>query len=239
MDTVEYCDSTELKRVIAMALSISYLLSIFDMGLIKRFWPLIHQGLFQRIGNAIKLLEELFLSISSPKVPNEEENGTDLFLLGGEILKGCLQYGLESLEWIKLIDASSETLLLIERTKEEMKELWENQNLRWNDKLDFDAEDIKNTRLNFSTIYEPNFPGPFYTRDLFKLIKYPIFEEFMAELKYEFLGPLNELINLLGKGYDILRITAYLSLEYGTLIEVSKILNLVNHLEREKYIRKK
>ena len=239
MDTVEYCDSTELKRVIAMALSISYLLSIFDMGLIKRFWPLIHQGLFQRIGNAIKLLEELFLSISSPKVPNEEENGTDLFLLGGEILKGCLQYGLESLEWIKLIDASSETLLLIERTKEEMKELWENQNLRWNDKLDFDAEDIKNTRLNFSTIYEPNFPGPFYTRDLFKLIKYPIFEEFMAELKYEFLGPLNELINLLGKGYDILRISAFLSLEYETIIKPNKILKLVNHLENEQLFKKK
>jgi len=74
MDTVEYCDSTELKRVIAMALSISYTLSIFDIDLTKKFWPIIHQCLFIRIGNSIKLLDELSLSFSSSekKIKTEE-----------------------------------------------------------------------------------------------------------------------------------------------------------------------
>ena len=239
MDTVEYCDSTELKRVIAMALSISYVLSISDVGLIKKFWPLIHQGLFKRIGSSVKLLEELSLSINSPETSNETESRKDLFLLGREILKSSRQYELESLEWIKLIDTSSEILLLIESMKDEMNKLLEYQNLKWNEKFNFDERDIKILELKYADIYEPNYQGPFIVRELFKLFKIPIFKEFMEELKYEFLGPINELINLLGKGYNILRITAYLSLEYETPIEANKILNLVNHLESEKYIRKK
>ncbi|MBY8986884.1 MAG: DUF4910 domain-containing protein [Candidatus Lokiarchaeota archaeon] len=239
MDTVEYCDSTELKRVIAMALSISYVLSISDVGLIKKFWPLIHQGLFKRIGSSVKLLEELSLFINSPETSNETESRKDLFLLGREILKSSRQYELESLEWIKLIDTSSEILLLIESMKDEMNKLLEYQNLKWNEKFNFDERDIKILELKYADIYEPNYQGPFIVRELFKLFKIPIFKEFMEELKYEFLGPINELINLLGKGYNILRITAYLSLEYETPIEANKILNLVNHLESEKYIRKK
>ena len=239
MDTVEYCDSTELKRVIAMALSISYIFSNIEIGLIKKFWPLVHQGLFKRIGNSVKLLEELSLSIIPSETPREKEHQKDLFLLGREILKSSLQYELESLEWIKLIDTSSEILLLIESTKDELNKILEYQKLKWNEKFNFDEKDIKSLKLKYGDIYEPNYQGPFTVRDLFNLVKIPIFKEFMEELKYEFLGPINELINLLGKGYDILRITAYLSLEYETVIEANKILNLVNHLESEKYIRKK
>ena len=239
MDTVEFCDSTELKRVIAMALSISYNLSVLDIELLKNFWPLVHQGLFKRIGKSIKLLEDLFLSISSPDIQNDPEYGKCLFLLGREILKACFQYELESLEWIRLIDASSEILLLIESTKDEIEELLEYQNLRWNEKFNFDGEDINKLASKFGNIFEPNYQGPFYTRDLFSLMKTPIFREFMEELKYEFLGPINELINLLGKGYDILRISAFLSLEYETIVTPDKILKLVNHLEKTHLIKKK
>jgi len=239
MDTVEYCDSTELKRVIAMALSISYILSIFDLDLIKKFWPLSHQGLFIRIGNSIKLLDELFLSISSPENQLETEEGKELFLLGREILKSCFQYELESLEWIKLIDTSSDVLLLIESTKGEMYEVLEYQRLRWNEKNIIDEEKIKTLKSKFSDNYELNFEGSFLTDNLFKLSKTPIFKQFIEDLEYEFLGPINELINLIGKGYDILSISSFLSLEYKTLVKPNKILKLVNHLEREELIKKK
>ena len=239
MDTVEYCDSTELKRVIAMALSISYILSIFDLDLIKFFWPLSHQGLFIRIGHSIKLLDELFLSILSPENQLETEEGKELFLLGREILKSCFQYELESLEWIKLIDTSSDVLLLIESTKSEMYELLEYQRLRWNEKNIIDEEKIKTLKSKFSDNYELNFEGPFLTDNLFKLSKTPIFKQFIETLEYEFLGPINELINLIGKGYDILSISSFLSLEYKTLVKPNKILKLVNHLEREELIKKK
>lgn len=239
VDTVEYCDSTELKRVIAMALSISYIHSIFDNKLLKKFWPVVHRGLFKRLGDAIKLIEELFLSISYPIDANAEEFGTDLFLLGREILKACYQYEVESLEWIKRFDASSETTELIVSVKEEMKGMCDFQLNKWNEKFNFNENDIKILESKYADIYEPNYDGPFVIREIFKLLKYPIFEEFMVELQYEFLGPLSELINLLGKDCDILQISAFLSLEYETIVRPDKILKMVNHLENEKLIKKK
>ena len=239
VDTVEYCDSTELKRAIAIALSISYIHSMFDNKLIKEFWPLVHRGLFKRLGDAIKLVEELFLAISHPLESSTKDTREELFLLGYEILKACYQYESESLEWIKRIDTSTEIIELILSAKEEMKGLCDYQINKWNERFDFDEEDLQISRSKYGATYKPNFQGPFYTRDLFKLIKYPIFKEFIMELQYEFLGPLNELINLLGKGYDIMQISAFLSLEYEKLVTPDKILKLVNHLENEELIKKK
>ncbi len=239
VDTVEYCDSTELKRVIAMTLSISYIHSMFDNKLIKEFWPLVHQGLFKRLGDAIKLIEELFLSISCPVEPNTEDFGKELFLLGRELLKACYQYEIESMEWIKKFDVSSEIIELIVSVKEEMKGLCDYQLYKWNEKFNFDENDIKNLRAKYANIYEPNYEGPFVVREAFKLLNYPIFKEFMVELQYEFLGPINEMINLLGKGYDTMQISAFLSLEYETIVRPDKTLKMVNHLETEGLIKKK
>jgi len=239
MDTVEYCDSTELKRVIAMALSISYTLSILDIDIVKKYWPLVHQGLFIRMGISIKLLDELFLSISYPENKLETDGCKDLFLLGQDILNACFHYELESLKWIKRIDTSPEVLPLIESTKGEMYELVKFQRLRWNEQFKFDEEEIEALKSKFSVNYELKFEGIFSTKNLFKLFKTPIFKEFIEDLKYEYLGPINELINLIGKGYDILRISSFLSLEYKKIIMPSEILRLVDHLEREHFIRKK
>ncbi len=238
VDTVEYCDSTELKRVIAMAFSISYILSTFEVGSIKKFWPSIHQGLFKRIGSSVKLLEELSLIIESSENSNETESRQELFLLGREILNSNLRYEFESLEWIKLVDASSEILLLIESTKAEMGKLIEYQNIKWIERFNFDENDIKILESKYEDIYEPNYEGPFAVKEVFKLLKYPIFEKFIVELQYEFLGPLNELVNLLGKGYNIMQISAFLSLEYETVVKPDKILKMLNHLENEELIKK-
>jgi len=205
MDTVEYCDSTELKRVIAMALSISYTLSIFDIDLTKKFWPIVHQCLFIRIGNSIKLLDELSLSFSSSEKKIKTEEGKALFFFGQDILDACFQYELESLEWLNLIVNSSDVLLLIESTKVEIKGLLEHQRLKWNEQCTFDNEEMDILKSKFSVSYELNFDGPFLTDNLFKLIKVPIFK----------------------------------SLEYLTIVKPYKIMELVNHLEREQLIKKK
>jgi len=239
VDTVEYCDSTELKRVIAIALSISYVFSIFDKALMKKFWPIIHQGLFKRIGRLVNLLEELSLAITSSENEEKTDFRIDSFLLGRDLIKSSFQYEMESLETIKLIESSSETLHLIESAKKELEELEDSQNIRWNEKFDFNEENLNKEEKIFNNTFELTYPGPLYARDLFKLVKYQDFELFLVKLGYEFLGPINELFNLLGKGYSILTISAYLSLEYETLILPKKIITLVNHLEKEQLIRKK
>ena len=239
VDTVEYCDSTELKRVIAIALSISYVFSIFDQVLIKKFWPVVRQGLFKRIGTLVKLLEELSIGINSSENTEKTEFRIDYFLLGKDLIKSSFLYEIELLERIKLIESSSETLQLIETAKKEIRELEDSQNLKWNEKFDFNEEECKKEEQIFNNIYELTYTGPLYSRNLFKLVKYQEFENFIAELQYELLGPINELFNLLGKGYNILTISAFLSLEYETIIQPKKIQTLVNLLEKEQLIKKK
>ncbi len=239
VDTVEYCDSTELKRVIAVALSISYVISIMDKNLLKNFWPIVHQGLFNRVGSMVKLLEDVSLAIDTSENEVKTTFRIESFLFGRTLIKACFQYELELLEKIKLIDKSSETLQLIESAKIENEELRSIQIKNWNDKFDFDENELNQKEQEFNTIYDLNYPGPLYARDLFKLVKYEDFENFLAKLKSEFLGAINELFNLIGKGYDTLTITSFLSLEYGAIIQPKTIQTLINHLEKEDFIRKK
>ena len=223
----------------AIPLGWSAIFSTFDKVFIKKFWPVVRQGLFKRIGTLVKLLEELSIAINSSENAEKTEFRIELFLLGKDLIKSSFLYEIELLERIKLIENSSETLQLIEMAKKEIGELEDSQNIRWNEKFHFNEEELKKEGQIFNNIYELIYPGPLYARDLFKLVKYQEFEIFIAELKYEFLGPINELFNLLGKGYNILTISAFLSLEYETIIQPKKILTLVNHLEKEQLIKKK
>ena len=239
VDTVEYCDSTELKRVIAMALSISYVFSTFDKSLIKEFWPVIHQGLFKRIGKMVKILEELSLFILSLENAEKTDLRIESYLLGKYVIRCSFQYESELLERIELIDSSTETLHLIESAKNEMKGYIDSQKVRWDEKFDFNDTDLKQKEQMFNNVYEHNYPGPLYARDAMLLVKYEDFEKFATYLKYEFLGPINELFNLIGKGYNILTISAFLSLEYGVIIQPRTIQTLITHLIKEELIQKK
>ncbi|MFX0074640.1 MAG: DUF4910 domain-containing protein [Candidatus Hermodarchaeota archaeon] len=239
VDTVEYTDSTELKRVIAIALSISYVLSRLDKTLIKSYWPFIRQGFFSRVGNMVKLLGELSLILDTPESGEIPNLRVDSFLFGRHLITANFQYETELLEEIKLIDNSSDTLRLIELALDEIKELRNSQVLRWNGKLDLNETELNRREHDFNNIYEITYPGPLYARDLFRLVKYEDFEVFLAKLKSEFLGPVNELFNLLGKGYNTLTITAFLSLEYRAIIQPGTIQTLISHLEKEEFIRKK
>jgi hypothetical protein len=239
VDTVEYCDSTELKRVIAIALSISYVFSTFDISLIKEFWPVIHQGLFKRIGKMVKLLEELSLITLSPENAEKTDLRIEYYLLGRYIVSCSFQYESELLERIESIDSSTETLHLIESAKNEMKGYIDSQKVRWDEKFDFNETDLKQKEQMFNNVYEHSYPGPLYARDAMLLVKYEDFEKFTTDLKYEFLGPINELFNLIGKGYNILTISAFLSLEYGTKIQPRTIQTLITHLLKEELIQKK
>ena len=239
VDTVEYCDSTELKRVIAMALSISYVFSTFDKSLIKEFWPVIHQGLFKRIGKMVKILEELSLFILSLENAEKTDLRIESYLLGKYVIRCSFQYESELLERIELIDSSTETLHLIESAKNEMKGYIDSQKVRWDEKFDFNDTDLKQKEQMFNNVYEHNYPGPLYARDAMLLVKYEDFEIFTTDLKYEFLGPINELFNLIGKGYNILTISAFLSLEYGSIIQPRTIQTLITHLLEEELIQKK
>ncbi len=237
MDTVEYCDSTELKRVVSMAMSISYILAIQDKDITEQLWPYIHQGILKRFGTLIKILDELSLIIKSSNIQSNGES-SELFLLGKELFNTFLDYELESLEWIKKVDISPNTVSLIELTKDEIKQFVEIHRIKWSKQIIAGIIDNNSVSARFRETYQANFEGPLLVDYLFNLYKIPPFKEFIEKMKYEYLGPLNELINLICKGNNILRVASSLSLDYKEIIDPNKILELVNYLEEEKMIKR-
>ena len=237
MDTVEYCDSTELKRVVSMAMSISYILAIQDKDITEQLWPYIHQGILNRFATLIKILDELSLIIKSSNIQSNGES-SELFLLGKELFNTYLDYELESLEWIKKVDISPNTVSLIELTKDEIKQIVEIHRIKWSKQIKGVIIDNNSVSARFRETYQANFEGPLLVDYLFNLYKIPIFKEFIEKMKYEYLGPLNELINLICKGNDIFRVTSSLSLDYKEIIDPNKILELVNYIEDEKMIKR-
>ncbi|MFX1425359.1 MAG: DUF4910 domain-containing protein [Promethearchaeota archaeon] len=240
MDTVEYCDSTELKRVIGMGISISYILSILDSNVIRELWPIIHQGLYNRWGRTIKLLEELIINITIQNEKFGDNNSVELFLLGKDILQRFHNYEVDLLSCIENIDSSPDITKLIEASKEEISEILENQKTRWNNLIKYSIKDnVLNTlEAKFSQSYKPNFEGLFLVDKLFPLFKKPIFKQFCEDLKSEYLGAMSELVNLVCKGLNILRVATVLSLEYKTIILPSKIEELISYLEKDKIVIK-
>jgi aminopeptidase-like protein len=240
MDIVEYCDPTELKRVIGMGISISYFLSILDDQLINEFWPFIHQGVYNRLGNAIKLIEETMIKLERLKDPDNNEELIELFLLGTDLIKAFYDYEIDSLEWLENKCSPLKTGKSITSTKELITEIFNLHNLRWINYIKKYSRDkeIEKLESKLKICYQPNFDGPFDEDCLFKLSKNQLFKEFYESLNSEYLGPLSELINLISKGYDILRVTSSLSLEYKSILSPNKIMTLVNYLEEKNIIKK-
>ena len=238
MDTVEYCDSTELKRVIGMGISISHILSILDNNLIFELWPIIHQGIYNRWGKAIKLLEELILSITKPKDQSSKEDIIELVLLGMDIIKAFYDYELTLLKWIENVDSSPKIVRLLESAKKEISEILELQNSRWSEQIkEYKGDnEIEILESKLKLRYTPTFNGPLVVDQLFLLFENPSFKDFCKRLKSEYLGPISELINLACKGYNVLRIASFLSLEYNMIIPPNKVIELVNYLEKEKIV---
>lgn len=239
MDTVEYCDSTELKRVIGMCMSISYLLSVLDSSLILKLWPEIHKGIYTRLGNTIKLLEEIKVNLNTPGNQSTKEELIELILFGTDIVHASFDYNLELFNWIKNLDISPEIDTLLENTKKEIFDVYEIHNSRWkNQTRKFCRDEEKKlleSKLNLT--FKPNFDGPFDEHHLIDLYKYSLFKEFCKSLKSEFLGAISELINLVCKGCNILRVASLLSLEYKTVIFPHKILKLLDYLEGENILQ--
>jgi hypothetical protein len=207
-------------------------------SLIFELWPIIHQGIYKRWGNAIKLLEEIKLKLYASDDQASEEDLIDLILLGTDIIHSSYDYEIDLLNWIKEIDTSPKVVTLLDTTTNEISDIHEIHNSRWTNQTRKFREEIDAglSKSKLKVTFKPNFDGPFEPDHLVDLFKNILFKEFCKTLKSEFLGPISELINLVCKGYNILRVTSLLSLEYKKVISPNKILKLVGYLERENII---
>ncbi|MHA2391145.1 MAG: DUF4910 domain-containing protein, partial [Promethearchaeota archaeon] len=239
IDTVEYCDATELNRVIGIALSISHVLSLLDENLIIEFWPIIHQGMYIRWGKAIKLLDKLVLSIIAQTNKSSKEELADLILLGKDLIQAVQDHEINILNWLENVDSSPQVIILLESAKNEIENICEIYRVFWNSQVEnyCREKEIELLRSKFITRYIPNYDGPFVVDQLLTLFRNQKFEEFSKNLKSKFSGSISELINLVSKGFNVIRVSSILTLEYNAIISPSKVVELVNYMEKEKFIK--
>ena len=239
MDTVEYCDPTELKRVIGIALCTSYILSMIDTNVILSLWSIIHQGFLARWSKVTKLLDDISFNLHENKKRGKSEQNSELILLGTEIFNATLEYETNLIKWIKKFSNSKELSEKFDSLEKELSHLIEFRKEVWqNDIQDYsDNKQIEIIGINYNSRFQPAFQGPVLVNTLFNLRKIPLFKDFCESLGYEFLGPINELLNLLCRGFDILRISSYMSLEYGVIILPIQITEMINHFLKIKLIK--
>jgi hypothetical protein len=179
------------------------------------------------------------VSITLQKEKLSKNDMVELLLLGSEILQTAQYYEIEVLKWIENIDSSPKVVSLLESAKEEISKIFEIHSARWGKKIEESNkdEDLKKLETKLLKTYAPNFDGPLLVDKLFPLSDLLIFKEFCKLLKSKYQGPMSELVNLICKGFTILRIAAFLSLEYNTLILPNTAVELINHLEKENIIK--
>ena len=239
MDTVEYCDSSELKRVIGISACTSYFLATFDERVLNFAWPLIHKGINERLSNSIHLLETLLIDILDNNEKENNQKSDQKIALAYDILKASYTYEMNLIKSIHRLGVNSDNNLFTKSAIDELNLWLSNQTESLDNKLESTSKrnQYTNVLTLYNTSYQRNYEGPFDIDISIELAESEIFKNLMDELSYKFFGPILELINLLDLGYNILRISSFLSIQYGTLILPSKVKDLINFLEEKEIVK--
>jgi len=242
MDTVEFCDSTELQRVVSIAACTAYIFANNDEDLINTLFPIIHEGLYNRLGKAVHLLDKLVIKELGEPAKEDNIQINDIITLLFDIIKTVIEYERGVIESIIKFDHNLKDNRLINSLEDEMNSWLRNQKQRYSKLLESYnnitdwAEDPNSL---YSSVYFKNYEGVITFRRLVPISQTPIFKEFTKKLSGTFFGPIHELLNLLNKGFNVLRICSYISLQYEQIIYPSTIQELINCLGDQELIEKR
>ena len=240
MDTVEYCDSSELQRVIGIAACTSYILASFDEKWLNVIWPLIHKGIYERLSNSISLLDILLIELKLRNEKMEIQQINEKIALAFDLINTSQIYEFDLINSITKLEKNLNKNIFIKSALSEI-DLWSSdQNIRLKERLKACIKNIQNldTIDIYSNRYQRKYKGPIEMDILIEISKLSLFKEFTEKLSYKFFGPIYEIINLLDKGKSILRISSFLSLQYERIILPSTIQELVNLLEDKQIINR-
>ncbi|MCK4479585.1 MAG: DUF4910 domain-containing protein, partial [Candidatus Lokiarchaeota archaeon] len=148
LDTIEKCDSTELKRVIAIALCTSYIFSIQNKDTLISIWPIIEGNFYQRLGKAKEMILSLYNKLNQ-ETTTSLITKDEITLMGKTLITTFVNYEKSILDSVKQLDSLSPIIeeLFFEKVKE-LEELKKNLLSYWN-KL------CKHASIDINLIEEP------------------------------------------------------------------------------------
>ncbi len=239
LDTIEKCDSTELKRVIAIALCTSYIFSIQNKDTLMSLWPILEGNFYQRLGKAKEILLSLYNKLDQEitMVSKEEIN-----ILGITLINSFVNYEKLLLDSLKQHDLLSPIVkeLFSERVKE-LEELRRNLLLYWNKLCKYVSIDINLIEEpdNFKQKWVLNFVGRRNLKYYIPILLTGAYEKFkVPEPPDVWGGDVQELLNFIGLSLNLKEISAILTLEFQHIFYPSKVQDFAKILEENGDISK-
>jgi hypothetical protein len=239
LDIIENVDSTEMQRVIGIALCTCYILASLDSTTLIDIWPIIERGYYQRLGDAKKIVLDLYQELISEqnKIPKEEKA-----VLGSMVLCAANSYEkyiLDSIERFKPSDIFEEELITVRFNEidywyNHQKSLWENlckhagidvQDITEPDYMTYKWNLTLDSLINFSALF------PLYFSNEFQTIKVP------GPVDY-WMGDLHEIFNYVGLSLNLKMICAMLTIEYKHIFYPKEVFDYMKLLEAKEFIKR-
>ncbi|MFX0134372.1 MAG: DUF4910 domain-containing protein, partial [Candidatus Hodarchaeota archaeon] len=198
MDTIEFCDSSELQRVIGIAACTAYVFANLDKKLINTVLPILHESFYNRMGKAIHLLNNLVIKGIGNYNINDEIEIDEKFVLMYDLINTVNEYENDIIKSIKKFNDNLKNNKFLINLEEDVNILLRNQKQRYTKLLEpyrNDSYSLEDISQIYSSQYLKNYKGIIPFRTLIKISKSPIFKEFSEKLMAKFLGPVHELIN--------------------------------------------
>ncbi len=241
LDTIDKCDSTELKRVIAIALCTSYIFSIQNKDTLISIWPIIEGNFYQRLGKAKKMILSLYNKLNQ-ETTTSSISKDEITLMGKSLIITFANYEKEILDSVKQLDSLSPIIeeLFFEKVKE-LEELKNNLLSCWN-KL------CKHVSIDINLIEEPDhfkqkwvlsFVGRRNLKYYIPILLSSAYEKFkVPEPPDVWGGDVQEMLNFIGLSLNLKEICAMLTLEYQYLFYPNIVLDFAKLLEEKGFMKK-
>ncbi|MFX1420158.1 MAG: DUF4910 domain-containing protein [Promethearchaeota archaeon] len=241
LDTIDKCDSTELKRVIAIALCTSYIFSIQNKETLNLTWPIIEEAFYQRLGNLKKMLFDLFNKLNE-RTAHLEISKEELIFLGLNLIDSFTKHEQKILDSVKQLGSlNSITEKLISEKYDELIRLQNDLQAQWNHLS-------KLLSLDITLIKEPDYFKQKWTLNyvgMRNLIYYvPIlissaYEKFKVPIPPDITGgDVRELKNFIELSFNLKEISAVLTLEFNHVFYPRVVRDFVEFLEEFGDIKK-
>ncbi|MFX1591874.1 MAG: DUF4910 domain-containing protein [Promethearchaeota archaeon] len=241
LDTMEKCDSTELKRVIAIALCTSYIFSIQNRDTLISLWPIIESNFYQRLSKAKEIIFSLYNKFNKEATMSSTFKD-EITLMGKSLINAFINYEKSILDSVKRFETLSSIIedLIFEKVKE-LEELEKNLVSYWN-KL------CKHVSIDINLVEEPDHFNQKWVLTYIgrRNLKYymPIllsteYEEFKVPKPPDLWGgEVQEMLNFIGLSLNLKEISAMLTLEFQHIYYPSQVQDFAKLLEENGDIKK-
>ncbi len=241
LDTIEKCDSTELKRIIAIALCTSYLFSIQNRDTLISLWPIVEGNFYRRLGKVKEIIFSLYNKLNN-ETATDSTSKEEICLMGKTLIGMYVDYENSVLNSVKTLDFLSPLFEeLFQGRIQEIENERNNLNSLW-EKL------CKNKSVVLDNVIEPDhfkqkwiasFLGRRNLVSLLPILRSSEYLDFKVPEPLDVWGgELQEMINFIGLSLNLIQICGMLTLEYHHIFFPNTVLNIAKLLEEKDFIKK-